>query len=669
MWLIGLDEPAAADVTRTGGKAVGLTRLRALGLPTPEGFVIASDAPAELPAPDVVARARALPGDGPLVVRSSATGEDTTALPGIYLTRTQVARDAHLMAAIEDVRRSALAAPQPMAVIVQPEVPGQRITLYSRDPARGRAAAEMRIEAADATILVARDRGGIVLGQGLLDATAVATLWAAALRIEALLGAPADVEAVVAGADVVFVQARVAAMGPPIPNHSRFVAPGAPDVEWRLDAEHNPAPLSAAQAGLVAEIGAAGQAVIEGYLYVALVTSAAVPAGDAGVRFAALAARAEAALAPVEAATPTLAGALTAYREVVKAHAELRPVLRAAREALFELVRAAVPAEELPRKMAILLGGVTSAAQLRDDAMALAGRALEAGDRAPLDALLAGDLGAFAPAWDVAVPTHGEAPGPVIATARALAQGEPPAERRSRAAREASAAASAVAAALPPDQRAAFPAVLAEAREAARLGEADDAYFARAQRAVRRALLARGEALVRAGALHDPADVFELPFADTEAPAPDLAARAARARRERQRQGGLVPPLAIRGAVASYPIPRSGALRGQAGGGRARGPAFVVTDLAELGPTSGGPGRLPPEGAILVLPAVLPAFTHLISRAAGLVIDHGGLLSHGAAQAREYGLALVVGAGDATRRIGNGAEVVVDGETGWVWTT
>jgi phosphohistidine swiveling domain-containing protein len=48
----------------------------------------------------------------------------------------------------------------------------------------------------------------------------------------------------------------------------------------------------------------------------------------------------------------------------------------------------------------------------------------------------------------------------------------------------------------------------------------------------------------------------------------------------------------------------------------------------------------------------------------GLVIERGGMLSHGAIIAREFGLPCVVGVKDATRRIEHGALVTVDGQIG-----
>jgi pyruvate,water dikinase len=56
----------------------------------------------------------------------------------------------------------------------------------------------------------------------------------------------------------------------------------------------------------------------------------------------------------------------------------------------------------------------------------------------------------------------------------------------------------------------------------------------------------------------------------------------------------------------------------------------------------------------------------LFSIAAGLVTDVGGVLSHAAVVAREFGLPAVVGTRDGTTRIADGQMVEVDGSTGIV---
>jgi pyruvate,water dikinase len=56
----------------------------------------------------------------------------------------------------------------------------------------------------------------------------------------------------------------------------------------------------------------------------------------------------------------------------------------------------------------------------------------------------------------------------------------------------------------------------------------------------------------------------------------------------------------------------------------------------------------------------------LFSIAAGFVTDTGGVLSHAAVVAREFGLPAVVGTGDGTKRITDGRIVEIDGAAGRV---
>lgn len=71
-------------------------------------------------------------------------------------------------------------------------------------------------------------------------------------------------------------------------------------------------------------------------------------------------------------------------------------------------------------------------------------------------------------------------------------------------------------------------------------------------------------------------------------------------------------------------------------------------------------------GDVLVAPLTTPAWTPLFARAAAIVTDVGGPLSHGSIVAREYGVPAVLGTGDATRRIRNGQVITVDGNAGLV---
>jgi len=73
-----------------------------------------------------------------------------------------------------------------------------------------------------------------------------------------------------------------------------------------------------------------------------------------------------------------------------------------------------------------------------------------------------------------------------------------------------------------------------------------------------------------------------------------------------------------------------------------------------------------PTGSILVAPSTDPAWTVLFPRLAGMVLENGGQLSHGAVVAREYGLPAVAGIPGVTSILHDGDTVIVDGTTGTV---
>ena len=72
------------------------------------------------------------------------------------------------------------------------------------------------------------------------------------------------------------------------------------------------------------------------------------------------------------------------------------------------------------------------------------------------------------------------------------------------------------------------------------------------------------------------------------------------------------------------------------------------------------------KGDILIAPYTDPAWTPLFPIAAGVVTEVGGLMTHGAVVAREYGIPAVVGVDGATEAIKDGALVRVDGTQGYV---
>ncbi len=92
--------------------------------------------------------------------------------------------------------------------------------------------------------------------------------------------------------------------------------------------------------------------------------------------------------------------------------------------------------------------------------------------------------------------------------------------------------------------------------------------------------------------------------------------------------------------------------------GRVEGVARIILDPRQN-------ARLK-AGEILVAPVTDAGWTPLFVNAAALVVDVGGLLSHGSVVAREYGLTAVVGVTGATKRIKNGDRIAVDGDKGTV---
>jgi pyruvate,water dikinase len=77
-------------------------------------------------------------------------------------------------------------------------------------------------------------------------------------------------------------------------------------------------------------------------------------------------------------------------------------------------------------------------------------------------------------------------------------------------------------------------------------------------------------------------------------------------------------------------------------------------------------GAAPAEEYILVCPSTDPAWVPLFVRARGLVMETGGVLSHGAIVAREFGLPAVAGLPGVLRRVRTGQRLRVDGAQGTV---
>jgi pyruvate,water dikinase len=111
-------------------------------------------------------------------------------------------------------------------------------------------------------------------------------------------------------------------------------------------------------------------------------------------------------------------------------------------------------------------------------------------------------------------------------------------------------------------------------------------------------------------------------------------------------------------AETELPAATDGGIRGTpASPGIARGVARVIRSPVGA--------RLEP-GEVLVAPSTDPGWTPLFLTAGALVMEMGGMMSHGAVVAREYGIPAVVGVPDATGRIATGDQITVDGSAGTV---
>jgi pyruvate,water dikinase len=91
--------------------------------------------------------------------------------------------------------------------------------------------------------------------------------------------------------------------------------------------------------------------------------------------------------------------------------------------------------------------------------------------------------------------------------------------------------------------------------------------------------------------------------------------------------------------------------------GIAEGRARVILNMEDAGLE---------EGDILVTPFTDPSWTPLFVSIKGLVTEVGGLMTHGAVIAREYGLPAVVGVENATALIKDGQRIRVNGTEGYV---
>lgn len=185
---------------------------------------------------------------------------------------------------------------------------------------------------------------------------------------------------------------------------------------------------------------------------------------------------------------------------------------------------------------------------------------------------------------------------------------------------------------------------------------------------VRAGLTGAGSELAASGALEQADDLFFLTIAEIEAfaagEARDWRGLIARRRAdfERETRRKQIPRLLLSDGRAFY-----GGIRTDGGGnglsgspvspGSVEGRVRVVTDPRQA-------NLLP--GEIMVCPGTDPSWTPLFLTAAGLIMEVGGMMTHGAVVAREYGIPAVAGVDQATSRLKTGQRVRLDGFTGLI---
>lgn len=179
-----------------------------------------------------------------------------------------------------------------------------------------------------------------------------------------------------------------------------------------------------------------------------------------------------------------------------------------------------------------------------------------------------------------------------------------------------------------------------------------------------------GEALVRAGKLTQAEDVFFLTLPEVQTalagadPRAQVSKRRASFTRELKRRH--VPLVLLSDGTQPTAQCEAATLHGQEEGALQGVPASpgTVTAVARVihDPHH---AQLEP-GEILVAPSTDPGWTPLFLKAAGLVMEVGGAMAHGAIVAREYGIPAVVGVAGATTRITTGSRVTINGTTGTI---
>jgi pyruvate,water dikinase len=183
----------------------------------------------------------------------------------------------------------------------------------------------------------------------------------------------------------------------------------------------------------------------------------------------------------------------------------------------------------------------------------------------------------------------------------------------------------------------------------------------------KQAMLREADRLVRARVIRDREDIFFLTFDELHEVVGTNHVDAELIQHRKDAFGSyhsLTPPRvltsdgeAVTGTYRRADVP-AGALTGlPVSAGTVEGRARVILDMAEADLEAGD---------ILVTAYTDPSWTPAFVAIKGLVTEVGGLMTHGAVIAREYGLPAVVGVEHATRLIRDGQRIRVHGTDGYV---
>ncbi len=223
-----------------------------------------------------------------------------------------------------------------------------------------------------------------------------------------------------------------------------------------------------------------------------------------------------------------------------------------------------------------------------------------------------------------------------------------------------------------PLRRLAFHYFLREANRFAAYRENLKHHALRSLALLRRIVLELARRLVADDRLAQRDDVFFLNLSELRRAAltpqggSDLRALVSDRRLEHQANLALKPPRFIyreAGNLAAVSRPSRQRMSGFLSGsplspGTCRGRARVVLSPGDI--------KAMQPGEVLVAPVADPGWTPLYYLAAGIAVDVGGVLSHAAVIAREYGVPAVADLEVATQRIKTGDLIEVDGDVGQV---